>query len=139
MSTSPSPYTVNVPDEVLEVLGKKLSVATFPDELRAADQWPYGAPLADVKRLAKYWQDGFDWRKAEAAINELPNFRTQIEVKGFSPLDIHFVHQKSESAKAIPLLFCHGCTSPFFRLTVGLSDTLKGPAPLSRSPNCFLF
>lgn len=106
-----------MPDEALEVLGKKLSVATFPDELRAADQWPYGAPLADVKRLVKYWQDGFDWRKAETAINELPNFRTQIEVKGFSPLDIHFVHQKSESAKAIPLLFCHGWPGSFIEVT----------------------
>lgn len=114
---SASPYTISVPDEALDALRNKLAVATFPDELEAPDQWPYGAPLADVKRLAKYWQDGFDWRKAESRLNQLPNFRTQIEVKGFRPLDIHFVHRKSPSEKAIPLLFCHGWPGSFIEVT----------------------
>ncbi|EKG19467.1 Epoxide hydrolase-like protein [Macrophomina phaseolina MS6] len=128
MSASPSPYTVNVPDEALEILRNKLAVATFPDELGAADQWPYGAPLADVKRLAKYWQDGFDWRKAEAKINNLPNFKTQVEVKGFSPVDIHFVYQKSDSESAIPLLFCHGWPGSFIEVTK-LLPLLKSGSP----------
>lgn len=108
----PSPYTINVSDEALDGLRNKLAAATFPDELEAPDPWPYGTPLADVKRLAQYWQDGFDWRKAEAKLNELPNFRTQVEVKGFRPIDLHFVHQRSDSKTAIPLLFCHGCAVP---------------------------
>ena len=74
-----------------------------------SDQWIYGAPLADVKRLAQYWQGGFDWRKAEAKLNELPNFKKKIAVKGFGDIDVHFVHQKSADERAIPLLFVHGC------------------------------
>ena len=39
-------------------------------------------PVSGVKRLAEYWKDGFNWRKAEAQLNELPNFKTSIEVDG---------------------------------------------------------
>jgi len=61
-----------------------------------------------VKRLAKYWTDGFDWAKAEARLNELPNYHQAIGVDGFPSLDIHYLHQPSSSPDAIPLLFCHG-------------------------------
>lgn len=68
----------------------------------------YGTPLADVKRLAKYWQTQYNWRKHEVELNSLPNYQTSVKVKGFGELDIHYVHQPSESADAIPLLFVHG-------------------------------
>ena len=102
------PYTISVLDEKLTSLTQKLSSATFPDELDDAG-WDYGAPLADIKRLVKYWQESYDWRKQEAEINKLPNYRTKIQVDGFETLDIHFVYQKSEIEGAIPLLFVHGC------------------------------
>ena len=102
------PYTISVPEEQHERLTKKLEATTFPDDLDQAG-WDYGAPLADVKRLAAYWRQKFDWRKQEAKLNELPNFKTAIQVDGFESLDIHFVHQKSNVDGAIPLLFSHGC------------------------------
>ncbi len=101
-------FNVDVPDSQLEWLAQKLQYTNFPNELDEAG-WAYGAPLADIKRLTKYWQEQYDWRKAEAAINELPNYRTSIDVDGFGTLAIHFVHQKSSVEGAIPLLFCHGC------------------------------
>ena len=102
------PYTISVPDSKLQNLAQKLETATFPDELDEAG-WDYGAPLADVKRLTAYWKSKFDWKKLEAKINELPNFKTAIHVDGFESLDIHFIHQRSDVDRAIPLLFCHGC------------------------------
>ena len=107
------PFAVSVSDTELEQLAIKLSTASFPDELEDAG-WDYGAPLADVKRLTAYWKDSFDWRKAESKINELPNYRVRIQAEGFESLNIHFVHQKSNVVSAIPLLFCHGCTSNLF-------------------------
>ena len=104
------PFQLAVPESKLEQLQKKLSSASFPDELVGA-AWDYGAPLADVKRLTAYWRDQFDWRKVETKINQLPQFRTLIEVDGFEKLNIHFVHQTSKVPQAIPLLFCHGCMS----------------------------
>lgn len=110
------PYTITVPDTELEKLAQKLSVASLPDELDDAS-WGYGASLADIKRLTQYWKDGFDWRREESKINELPNFRTAIEVDGFGSLDIHFVHQKSNVEKAIPLLFSHGWPGNFLEVS----------------------
>lgn len=107
------PFEISIPDERVELLKKKLSLATFPDELDEAG-WDLGAPLADVKRLTTYWNDGFDWRKQESQLNnKLPQFTTDITVDGFGSLEIHLVHQKSEIKGAIPLLFVHGCMQTY--------------------------
>ncbi len=107
---SVKPYTISVPQNKIDILHQKLALAEFPDELENAG-WDMGTPLADVKRLAKKWQT-WDWRKAEKKLNdELPHFHTDIDVTGFGTLDIHFIHQKSDVAAAIPLLFVHGCKS----------------------------
>lgn len=102
------PYTVSVPDSQIQRLRQKLELSSFPDELDDAG-WEYGAPLADVKRIADHWKDRFDWRKVEASMNKLPHFMATIEVDNFDSLDIHFIHQKSKVKNAIPLLFVHGC------------------------------
>jgi len=77
-------FTLAIPDTELERLHQKLSRASFPDEIDEAG-WDYGAPLEDVKRLASYWKDEFNWREAESEINKLLNYRTTIEVEGFGP------------------------------------------------------
>src|SRR5512142_2125639 len=104
------PFEIAVPEAKLETLKRKLSDATFPDEVDFADNWKYGAPLKDIKRLAAYWKDGYDWRKNEAKLNEgVSHYTTDVDVDGFGDVNIHFIHQKSEKADAIPLLFVHGC------------------------------
>ena len=50
----------------------------------------------------------YDWRKEEAKINELPQFKTAIELQDFGVFDIHFVHATSDVEGAVPLLFLHG-------------------------------
>lgn len=102
------PFKLCIPDEDLELLRKKLALSRLPDELEDA-QWDYGVPLADIKRLAARWQDGYDWRKYEAEINKIPQFTRDVEIDGFGPLNIHYVHQRSDLENAIPLLFMHGC------------------------------
>lgn len=103
------PYKISVPDSAIDTLKQKLELATWPDEGDFSDDWAYGAPLKDVKRLAKHWQHAFDWRSQEAKLNELPHFTTKVSVDGFGDQDVHFIHQKSSRPESIPLLFCHGC------------------------------
>ena len=103
-------YNVTIDETRLRTLGKKLELADFPDELEAAE-WDYGAPLKDIKRLTAYWKDSFDWGEQVRKINKLPNFQTKVDVEGFEPLNIHFIHKKSDAPNAIPLLFVHGCQS----------------------------
>ena len=117
------PFQINVPDEKLSILHAKLELATFPDELEGAG-WKYGAPLADIKRLAEKWRSGYDWRKDKNELNqELPMFTRDIDVDGFDTLNIHYVHKKSEVVDAIPLLFCHGCMSCATRADMFLTFT----------------
>jgi len=100
----------------LERLKQKLALADFPDELEGTE-WAYGSPLSDIKRLTKYWYEEYDWRKAEAKLNEFPQFSVDIDVAGFETLNIHFVHQKSNVKGAIPLIFVHGWPGSFYEAT----------------------
>ncbi|KAH9917975.1 alpha/beta-hydrolase [Fomitopsis serialis] len=104
----PQLFTVSVPDADLALLRQKLDLTRFPDELDDA-AWNYGVPLANVKRLVARWKDGYDWRAAEASINEIP-------MEGFGTLNVHYVHQKSEVKNAIPLLFSHGWPGHFLEV-----------------------
>jgi pimeloyl-ACP methyl ester carboxylesterase len=59
--------------------------------------------LALLKELARYWANDYDWRKVEAKLNALPQFKTEID-----GLDIHFIHVKSPHDNALPLIITHG-------------------------------
>lgn len=75
-----------------------------------------GTPVSEVERLRDHWLNKYDWRKHEAAINELPQFTLPIDVDDFGELTIHFVHQKSSSPNAIPLIFIHGWPGSFYEV-----------------------
>jgi pimeloyl-ACP methyl ester carboxylesterase len=59
--------------------------------------------LATMQELARYWASEYDWRKAEAKLNALPQFTTEID-----GLEIHFIHVKSRHENALPLIMTHG-------------------------------
>ena len=103
----PISFKISIPEDKIKELKDKLALTGFPDELDGAG-WDLGVPLADIKRLVTIWKQ-WDWRQAEKELNEHPHFVTDIVVEGFGALNIHFVHQQSEVAGAIPLLFVHGC------------------------------
>lgn len=105
----PQAFKISVPDDDIAFLKRRLELTRFPDELEGSD-WKYGVPLADVQRLVAHWKDGYDWRKHEKELNdELPQFTVDIGVEGFETLNIHFIHKRSETENAVPLLFVHGC------------------------------
>lgn len=104
-----STFNIAVPDSQLKQLNEHLEAATFPDELDEAG-WDMGVPLSEMKRLITSWRENFDWRAREKKLNEqLNQFIVPIPVDGFGELDIHVVHHKNGSPRAIPLLFIHGC------------------------------
>lgn len=88
---APEPYQILVSENALKDLEQRLSTAKFPDQLEYEDHdvWQFGAPVADIRRLVNYWKSDFDWRTAEAMLNELPNYQTRVNVDGFGDLDIH--------------------------------------------------
>jgi len=124
--SSPTPFKISIPDEKLYRLKQKLALADFPDDIATEDPWSRGAPLSEIKRLAQYWENGFDWREAEAKLNEHPQFIAKVEIDGFDTYDVHFIHQKSSTANAIPLLFLHSWPGGFIEVTKMLPELVKG-------------
>ena len=124
MASKPSPFTISIPEATLSRLKQKLALTDLP-ERSVESSWKYGAPLSDIKRMKEHWETKFDWRAQEARLNQLPQFRSKITVEGFEPIDLHFVHQTSDVAGAIPLLFCHGWPGSFLEATK-LLPLLKG-------------
>ncbi|KAI9435081.1 Alpha/Beta hydrolase protein [Lactarius indigo] len=114
--TSEQPFKIAVSDDALALLKRKLDDTRLPDEVNAAE-WTHGAPLADIKRLVNRWKDGYDWRAHERKLNTLPMFTRTIAVDGFGGLNVHYIHQKSASKGAIPLLFLHGWPGSFLEVT----------------------
>lgn len=113
MANDIQPYHIAVPDSAIELLQKKLSLASFPGETDFSDDPNYGAGLSEIKQLVKSWTEDYDWREAEAKLNKLPHFTTNISIEGHEDnLQLHFIHQTSSEPDSIPLLFCHGCKSP---------------------------
>ena len=53
-----------------------------------------------------YWADGYDWRRHEVTLNELPHFRSD---------GLHFLHQRAADPEALPLLLAHGWPDSFLR------------------------
>ena len=96
------PFTVAIPDEDVEDLRRRLKATRFPDDF-ANDDWKYGTPTAYLKSLVDYWIEEYDWRAAEREMNAFAHFRTEID-----GVPIHFIHEKSAQAGAIPIIVSHG-------------------------------
>jgi pimeloyl-ACP methyl ester carboxylesterase len=122
---TPTPFKINVSQAKIDLLKQKLALCTFPDELDESG-WELGVPLEQIKRLTKYWQEGYDWKVHEKKFNDaLPQFMTTVATDEFGELDIHFIHQKSGIEGAIPLIFVHGWPGSFMEV-VKLLPQLKG-------------
>jgi microsomal epoxide hydrolase len=100
--TDIAPFTIAIPEADLEDLRERLRRTRWPQELSDAG-WDYGMPVAYLRELVEYWQDGYDWRAQEAQINAVPNFTTTIDGQR-----IHFIHVRTEAPDAPPLILTHG-------------------------------
>jgi pimeloyl-ACP methyl ester carboxylesterase len=96
------PFRVHVPQEAIVDLRRRIATTRWSDKETVTDQ-SQGVQLTTMKELVRYWGTKYDWRKAEAKLNALPQFVTNID-----GLDIHFIHVRSKNPNALPLLITHG-------------------------------
>jgi pimeloyl-ACP methyl ester carboxylesterase len=96
------PFRIHVPDSEIADLKRRLACARWPDDF-ANDDWGYGANGDFLQGLVDYWAGEYDWRLHEAAMNAVPNFRTEID-----GIPIHFVHVRGKGPAPTPLLLTHG-------------------------------
>ena len=96
------PFRLEVPNETLVRIRNR--VRDYPwHEMPDDGGWGYGTNLDYMKELCAYWVDHFDWREQEARINRLSHFTAPVD-----GMDIHFIHEKSDSPNAMPLIISHG-------------------------------
>ena len=129
--TAIRPFRVNIPEEELVDLRRRIAATRWPDRETVDDQ-SQGILLAKLKPLVEYWGTGYDRRTAEAKLNELPQFMTNVDA-----LDIYFIHVRSPHPQALPLIMTHGWPGSVFELlkTVGplTNRRLKGGVRRTRS------
>jgi pimeloyl-ACP methyl ester carboxylesterase len=95
-------FRLDVPQEQLDDLNQRLDLVRWPDELPGVG-WSYGVPLDYLRDMVHYWRHEYDWRTAEARLNEWPQYRTEID-----GATVHFAHLRSADPDATPLLITHG-------------------------------
>ncbi len=108
-------FHVDVPEDELTELRRRIAATRWPTKELVADR-SQGVQLETLQALARYWATDYDWRRAEAKLNALPQFMTEID-----GVDIHFIHVKSPHEDALPLIMTHGWPGSVIELleTVG--------------------
>ncbi|WP_055611341.1 epoxide hydrolase family protein [Streptomyces phaeochromogenes] len=96
------PFVLGIPQSDLDDLNARLDLTRWPDELPGVG-WEYGVPRDYLKELVRYWRHTYDWRAAEARLNEWPQFTTTID-----GANVHFAHIRSPEPDATPLIITHG-------------------------------
>ena len=128
------PFNVEIPEEQIDDLRQRIAATRWPSKELVEDR-SQGVQLATIQELARYWTTDYDWRKAEARLNALPQFKTEID-----GVEIHFIHVRSPHENALPLIMTHGWPGSVIELleTVGqLTDpTLDGGTPRTPSTWC---
>ncbi|CAG2156078.1 hypothetical protein LMG31506_05591 [Cupriavidus yeoncheonensis] len=93
---------IHVPQRAIDDLRRRVAATQWPEKETVSDT-SQGVPLATMERLAHYWATDYNWRKAEAKLNALPQFETTID-----GVKIHFIHVRSKNPHALPLIINHG-------------------------------
>src|SRR5262245_2438113 len=100
--TAVRPFRIEVPQQDLDELRRRIDATRWPTRELVVDR-SQGVQLEAIQELARYWTTEYDWRRCEARMNELPQFKTEID-----GLDIHFIHVESPHQDALPLVMTHG-------------------------------
>jgi pimeloyl-ACP methyl ester carboxylesterase len=114
------PFRVHVPDAALVDLRRRIAATRWPDRETVTDA-SQGAQLARLQELVRYWGTGYDWRKAEAKLNALPQFTTNID-----GIDVHFIHVRSRHENSLPVILTHGWPGSVLEL-LKVIDPLTNP------------
>ncbi|MGO4534408.1 epoxide hydrolase family protein [Leifsonia sp. 2MCAF36] len=94
------PFTVSISDTELSDLQERLARTRLPQPA-PTDDWKTGTPNSYLREALDAWRR-FDWRAAEDRINAFPQFVAEVDGQ-----DIHFIHVRSASPGATPLLLAH--------------------------------
>ena len=125
------PFKAHVPQAQIDDLRRRIAATRFP-ERETVNDFSQGVQLEKLKPLVEYWGKSYDWRKAEAKLNALPQFVTTID-----GLDIHFIHVRSRHPNALPMLMPHGWPGSVFELLKVVDPLVNPTAHGGRAEDAF--
>ncbi|MFL6026247.1 MAG: epoxide hydrolase family protein [Friedmanniella sp.] len=128
VATRIRPFAVEVPEEKLADLRRRIRATQWPEKETVPDQ-SQGVPLQVMQDLARYWATDYDWRRCEEGLKALPHFVTEID-----GLDIHFIHVRSRHDGALPIVINHGWPGSIIE-QLKLLDRLVDPTAHGGSPD----
>jgi pimeloyl-ACP methyl ester carboxylesterase len=118
-------FRIEVPESELDDLRERLARTRWPDPATAAG-WTQGVPLDYARELCDHWARRYDWRRCEAEINALPQFRTGLDGGGDDTVEVHLLHVRSRHRGAMPLLLTHGWPGSIVEF-LGIVSALTDP------------
>ncbi len=109
-------FTIQIDDSVLDDLKYRLDNVRWPEE-KEDEAWRRGTDLGYLKALVSYWQNGYDWRTQEQALNRYHHYTCEID-----GMPVHFIHERAKTGGALAaerpvILFTHGWPDSFLRYT----------------------
>ncbi|MFW3168401.1 epoxide hydrolase family protein [Geodermatophilus sp. CPCC 206100] len=125
------PFRVEVPEEALTDLRRRLAATRWPSRELVADR-SQGVQLATMEALCRYWATEHDWRRCEARLNALPQFVAEID-----GVDVHFLHVRSPHPDAMPLITTHGWPGSVVELLDSIGPLTDPPAHGGRAEDAF--
>jgi pimeloyl-ACP methyl ester carboxylesterase len=118
-------FRVQIPEADLQDLRARLARTRWP-EPATAPGWTQGVPLDYARELCDYWARDYDWRRCEAELNALPQFRTGLDGGGDDTVEVHLIHARSRHPGALPLLLSHGWPGSVVEF-LGVIEALTNP------------
>ena len=73
-ATAIRPFRVEVADEALDELRRRIAAARWPSRELVPDR-SQGVQLATLQALTRYWTSDYDLRRVQARLNALPSSR----------------------------------------------------------------
>jgi pimeloyl-ACP methyl ester carboxylesterase len=125
------PFRVDIPEEAVTDLRRRIAAVRWPSR-ELVDDRSQGVQLATMQELARYWSTEYDWRRCEAALNALPQFKTEID-----GVDVHFIHVRSPHPGALPLIMTHGWPGSVVELLGTVGPLTDPPAHGGRAEDAF--
>jgi pimeloyl-ACP methyl ester carboxylesterase len=122
------PFSVAMPQEALDDLGRRLAATRWPSR-ELVDDRSQGVQLAAMQAVCSYWASRYDPGRVEARLNALPQFATEID-----GVEIHFLHVQSRHDDALPLIMTHGWPGSIMELLDSIGP-LTDPTAHGGSPD----
>jgi microsomal epoxide hydrolase len=100
------PFRIDIPQARIDAVMDKVRGYAWhekPSTIEGEDPWAFGTALDELRDVCDYWLEKYDWRTAEAELNDFPQFISRID--GY---DIHYIHIRSGARHPEAVILTHG-------------------------------